>query len=411
MIRVILSGIGGQMGRAIRTAIAGNSDEYQIVAGVDAFASDPAAFGCAIYRDPSEISDRIADVIIDFSVPQALPALLKYAVRTKTPVIVGTTGLGERELRLLTSASEHVAVFQSGNMSLGVNLQIALAKRATAALTGFDVEIIEKHHNKKVDAPSGTALMLADAIASQRTDGMEYQYGRHEKNKRRAPSELGIHSVRGGTIVGEHEVMFIGNDEVVEITHRAFSKQIFAMGALRAANYLCGKPAGFYNMQNIMTEQDVASHLYALEEQAVVTISSLPVRTDINAEVFDLIASKGVFIDMISISLPNGTQTSIGFSLSQKQLSDAMNALKPLLVKYPAADIHSSSNLTKLTVEGTGMAFRHGIAAELMYVLSCANISMALVTTSETKIQFCVDENEAENAIAEIAQKFIQQQT
>lgn len=409
MIRVILSGIGGQMGRAVSTAIAANPDEYQIVAGIDAVASDPAAFGCTIYRDPADIPGHIADVIIDFSVPQVLPSLMKYAVHSETPVVIGTTGLGEREMRLLTSAAEHVAVFQSGNMSLGVNLQIALAKRATAALTGFDIEIIEKHHNRKVDAPSGTALMLADAIASQRTDAVEYQYGRHEKNQRRAPAELGIHSIRGGTIVGEHEVMFIGNDEVVEITHRAFSKQIFAMGALRAAKYLFGKPAGFYNMQNIMTEQDVASHLYALEEQAVVTISNLPVHTNVSAEIFDLIAAQGVFIDMISIALPGGMQTNVGFSLSQKQLSDAINALKPLQAKYPEADIHSNSNLTKLTVEGTGMALRHGIAAELMHVLSCANISMILVTTSETKIQFCVDENEVGNAIAEINQKFIQQ--
>ncbi len=237
------------MGKAI-TAAAQN--EYDIVAGIDINASSlSAACSFPVYESIKEFSGK-ADVIVDFSHHSSLPALLDYAKSTHTPLVVATTGHTEEELAMMKKASEEVAVFFSGNFSIGINLIINLAKQAAKTLgVDFDVEIIEKHHNKKLDAPSGTALMLANAIAEERAE-TEYVYDRHSVRKAREPKEIGIHSRRCGTIVGEHEVIFAGTNEVVSISHSAASREIFATGALRAAAYLSGKGAGLYNMNDLI---------------------------------------------------------------------------------------------------------------------------------------------------------------
>ena len=249
MISMILCGCGGRMGKAI-TAAAQN--EYDIVAGIDINASAlSAACSFPVYENIRDFSGK-ADVIVDFSHHSSLPALLDYAKSTRTPLVVATTGHTEEELSMMKKASEEVAIFFSGNFSIGINLIISLAKQAAKTLgVDFDVEIIEKHHNKKLDSPSGTALMLADAISEERAEA-EYVYDRHSVRKAREPKEIGIHSVRGGTIVGEHEVLFAGTNEVVSISHCAASREIFATGALRAAAYLSGKSAGLYNMNDLI---------------------------------------------------------------------------------------------------------------------------------------------------------------
>ncbi len=406
MITVLINGICGRMGRAVYTACNASEGAFLAVCGVDKTPGD-ASILCPVYDGYDGVRENV-DVVIDFSVPAAMPAALSFAVSRRIPIIVGTTGLSERDLRELASAAERIPVFQTGNMSLGVNLQLALAKQAAAALgEGFDAEIIETHHNTKIDSPSGTALMLANAVASQRAEDTDFVYGRHEKNKRRTQSEIGIHSVRGGAIVGEHELLFLGKDETLEITHRAYSKQVFVVGALRAARYLIGRQSGLYNMQDVVTEHDVASHLYTLEGQAVIALSSLPAESGIAARVFGLVAEKEVFVDMISLSVPAGKLTDIGFSVAQAQLSDALNALKPLSQQYPALDVHAHSNATKLTVEGSGMALRCGVAAKLFATLNHAGIAIELITTSETKIEVCVDSVDAVKAISEIEQRFL----
>lgn len=237
------------MGKAI-TAAAQN--EYDIVAGIDINASAlSAACSFPVYESIRDFSGK-ADVIVDFSHHSSLPALLDYAKSTRTPLVVATTGHTEEELSMMKKASEEVAIFFSGNFSIGINLIISLAKQAAKTLgVDFDVEIIEKHHSKKLDSPSGTALMLADAISEERAEA-EYVYDRHSVRKAREPKEIGIHSVRGGTIVGEHEVIFAGTNEVVSISHSAASREIFAAGALRAAAYLSGKSAGLYNMNDLI---------------------------------------------------------------------------------------------------------------------------------------------------------------
>ena len=400
MLSVIVNGINGQMGHAVYTACQASDGAFCVVAGVDA-AETAGSFACPVYNSFSAVRET-ADVIIDFSIPTALPDVLRYALNKRLPAVIGTTGLSERDKKLIKTASERIPVFQTGNMSLGVNLQEALVRTASAALgPDFDVEIIEKHHRKKVDAPSGTALMLADTIRSASTDDIHYEFGRHEKNKRRTNGEIGFHSVRGGTIVGEHEVMFIGNDEIVEITHKAYSKQVFARGALRAAQYIAGKQNGLYNMQNVVTEHDVASHLYTLDEQAVVILTHFPDSPAVCSKAFSLLAGQSVNLDMIAVTLGNSS-CEIGFSLKQSQLKDALDALRPLQKEYPDFALTSHANVVKLTVEGSGMALRHGVAARLFSLLAAANIRVQLITTSETKIELCIDAIDAAKAVEEI---------
>ena len=249
MTNIILCGCGGRMGKAITEAAQG---EYDVIAGVDINASAlSAACSFPVYERISDFNGK-ADAIVDFSHHTALPALIDYAKKTRTPLVVATTGHTEEELALMKEASREVAIFHSGNFSIGINLIISLARQAAKTLgMDFDVEIVEKHHNKKLDAPSGTALMLANAIAGERAES-EYVYDRHSVRKAREPREIGIHSVRGGTIVGEHEVIFAGTNEVVTVSHSAASREIFATGALKAAAYIAAKSVGLYDMSDLI---------------------------------------------------------------------------------------------------------------------------------------------------------------
>ncbi len=249
MTEIILCGCGGRMGKAVAEAAIG---DYSIVAGVDVNATAVAAASSfPVYEKISDFPGK-ADVIIDFSHHSALPSLIEYAKATKTPLVIATTGHSEDELALIEESAKEIAIFRSGNFSLGINLLITLAKQAARTLgVDFDVEIIEKHHNKKLDAPSGTAIMIADAIAGEREES-EYVYDRHSVRKARESAEIGIHSVRGGTIVGEHEAIFAGKNEIVTISHSAASREIFATGALRASAYLAGKQVGIYNMTDMI---------------------------------------------------------------------------------------------------------------------------------------------------------------
>ena len=247
MTSIILSGACGHMGRVIADTVR-KKDGFEIVCDFDI--KQDAASPFPVYSSPKEFSGR-ADVIIDFSHPSAFEGVLDYAVNTKTPVVFATTGLSEEQKNKMKAASEKTAVFYSANMSLGISVITVLAKRAAEILgDDFDIEIIEKHHHRKLDAPSGTALAIADELNEK--DDFEYVYDRHSVRKARSPKEIGIHSVRGGTIVGEHTVLFAGNDEVIEIKHSAASREIFATGAIAAAGFLKGKPAGMYSMKDIV---------------------------------------------------------------------------------------------------------------------------------------------------------------
>ena len=248
---IIITGCSGKMGASVINAASGR-DDVNIAAGVDIAAPVNADFEYA--KDFSALTAE-ADVIVDFSNPAVLSSMLEYAQAKKMPVVICTTGFSDEQLKMIDEASKNIPIFRSGNMSLGINLIIELAKKASAVLVdGFDVEIIEQHHNLKLDAPSGTALMIADAVKEVKTDA-EYVYDRHSYRKKRDKREIGIHSVRGGNIVGEHEIIFAGQDEILKISHSARSKTVFAVGALNAAVFLKDKQPGMYNMSDLLSSK------------------------------------------------------------------------------------------------------------------------------------------------------------
>ena len=234
MIRIILSGCNGRMGHAV-AAIAEQYDAV-IAAGVDRVIQPSASF--PIYQNIAEYTGD-ADVIIDFSHVSALPSILNYAVEKQIPAILATTGYQPSDLAAVDEAAHHVPLFRSANMSVGINLLAMLTKKAASILgENYDIEIVEKLHNQKLDAPSGTALILADAASSAFSEGRQYVYDRHAVRKPRSKDEIGIHSIRGGTICGDHDVIFAGYNEVITLSHSVSSREVFASGALRAAQYM-----------------------------------------------------------------------------------------------------------------------------------------------------------------------------
>ena len=252
MTRIILSGCNGKMGQAIVKAVADREDAV-ISAGVDIFTD--CGYDFPVFNDFKKI-DTEADVIIDFSNPVVLDGLLSHARGNKLPAVICTTGYSTAQVQQIKEAAKEIAVFHSGNMSLGINLIIELSKKAASVFgSAFDIEIVEKHHNQKIDAPSGTALMIADGISEVMDKEPQYVYDRHAYRKKREKNEIGIHSVRGGTIVGEHEVIFAGHDEVLSIKHEAHSKEVFAVGSINAAVFLNGKEAGLYNMSDLLASK------------------------------------------------------------------------------------------------------------------------------------------------------------
>lgn len=251
MTKIILSGCNGKMGRVI-SKIASEDEDVEIVAGIDINADIENPY--PVFKNAKDVNVD-ADVIIDFSHPSALSSILEFAKNKNLPIIIATTGLSDEQKSEFMECAKTIPVFFSANMSLGINLLIELSKKATKLLAEkFDIEIIEKHHNQKIDAPSGTALALADAISESLDEPYEYTYDRHSVRKKRKKCEIGIHAVRGGNIVGEHEVIFAGLDEVIELKHSATSKEVFAVGAIKAAGFMKGKPSGFYSMSNMIEE-------------------------------------------------------------------------------------------------------------------------------------------------------------
>lgn len=248
-MNIILCGCNGKMGQAI----VNESQKFcnmNIVAGVDIKPDSSKSF--PVFSSINDVNIK-ADIIIDFSNPLALNSILEYSQNQKLPVVICTTGFSKEQVEKINEASKNIPVFYSGNMSLGINLLIELCQKATNVLgDSFDIEIIEKHHNQKIDAPSGTALMIANGISEHLDEKYEYKYNRTTSREKRKKNEIGIHSIRGGTITGDHEVIFAGKDEIITISHHAASRNIFANGAINAAKYILNKTPGLYKMKNLI---------------------------------------------------------------------------------------------------------------------------------------------------------------
>lgn len=250
MTRAIMHGCNGKMGQTISGLVAAD-DKIEIVAGVDAF--DDGHNTYPVY--PALIDcDIEADVVIDFSTATAVDKLLEACVAKNLPLVLCTTGLSDEQLAKVDEASQKIAILRSGNMSLGINMLLKILKEATAVLApaGFDIDIVEKHHNLKIDAPSGTAIALADSINEELNGEYEYVYDRSTRREKRPVKEIGISAVRGGTIVGDHDVIYAGPDEVITFSHRAYSKGVFGKGAIEAAKFLADKTSGMYNMSDVI---------------------------------------------------------------------------------------------------------------------------------------------------------------
>lgn len=250
MVRIIMHGCNGKMGQVI-TGLVKEDENVEIVAGIDKYMGISNTY--PVFESIGQC-DVDADVVIDFSNAAAVDGLLGYCAEKAIPVVLCTTGLSEEQQKKVNETSKKTAVLKSANMSLGINMLLNLLQQAVKILApaGFDVEIVEKHHNLKVDAPSGTAIALADSMNEAMEHGYEYVYDRSQVRKKREKKEMGISAVRGGTIVGEHEVIFAGTDEVIEFKHTAFSKSVFAKGAVEAAKFLKGQPVGMYDMSHVI---------------------------------------------------------------------------------------------------------------------------------------------------------------
>lgn len=250
MTKIIMHGCNGRMGQTI-TKLVTEDENATIVAGIDAY--DGIKNDYPVFTNIEECNVE-ADVVIDFSNASAIDNLLKYCKEKKLPVVLCSTGLSEEQLKNVHEASSEIAVLKSGNMSLGINTVMKMLSGVSKLLSdaGYDIEIVERHHNQKLDAPSGTALMLADVINEQLNSEFNYVYDRSQKREKREKKEIGISAVRGGTIVGDHEIIFAGPDEVIEIKHRAYSRGVFGKGAIEAAKFLKGKKSGFFDMSDVI---------------------------------------------------------------------------------------------------------------------------------------------------------------
>ncbi|GHU68626.1 4-hydroxy-tetrahydrodipicolinate reductase [Clostridia bacterium] len=250
MRKVIISGYRGRMGRELENLIKGDPG-FEIVAGFDAASGSDD--GVPVFSEERLSDAPDADLVIDFSNHTFVPAVLRFGIARRIPVVIATTALGGDTEALMAEAAKTIPVFHSANMSLGVNVCAKMARVGAPALEdGFDIEIVEAHHNQKKDAPSGTAILLADAVNDSLKERREYTYGRSGRDARRSPSEIGIQAVRGGTLPGKHTIIFAGSDEVIEITHTAYSRRIFAEGALKAAAWIVTRAPGLYNMNDLL---------------------------------------------------------------------------------------------------------------------------------------------------------------
>ena len=247
MLKVLINGINGRMGQEVLNQI-NLSNDFEVCCGVDKFNNN---LNVPTYTDINSIKEK-PDIIIDFSIPEASMNILEFAKSKNIPIVIATTGFTDEQLSIIENYSKIIPIFRSGNMSYEVNLMADIVSKLALQLKDSDIEIIETHHRNKIDSPSGTALILADSINNALNNEMDYQYNRHSVRQIRPDKEIGIHSIRGGTEVGKHTVLFLGENETFEITHTVTSRSIFAKGSLKAAKFLVSKDAGLYNMKNLI---------------------------------------------------------------------------------------------------------------------------------------------------------------
>jgi 4-hydroxy-tetrahydrodipicolinate reductase len=404
MIRAIVHGCMGRMGRVVAATAAAASD-IEVVAGIDIVRGEEKT-DFPVFASLEECTVA-AEVVMDFSSPKALSSLLKGVKEKKLALIIATTGHTDEDKARIAEASRSVPIFLSANMSLGVNLLSELAQKAASVLgESFDIEIVERHHNQKKDAPSGTALLLADSINEVFLKGKQYVYGRHGREELREPRHLGIHAVRGGTIVGEHDIVFAGMDELVELRHSAASRRIFALGALEAARYVLGKPPGLYSMKEMITAASAVTRLFVSNEEALVSLYRIPLDAKAITGIFESMGEANITVDLISQTAPVNGEVNISFTVFKKDIEKTTELLQGLQKTMEKLEIRVADAITKIAVEGPGMETQSGVAARVFGALAEANIAIQTVTTSETKIALIIPRKDEGNAVAAIKTTF-----
>ncbi len=374
MIKIAISGAAGRIGRTIYKSLIG-STEFEPVFGVDVNGADDLPY--PVYKSFAA-SPLDADVVIDFSSPAALDDILAYAAEKKCRLVLATTGYTPEQEKRVEYAANEVPVFRASNMSLGVNLLGNLAKEAAKFLgEDYDIEIVETHHNRKLDSPSGTALTLANEINSVRDNSLVYTYGRHEVKHRREQNEIGIHAVRGGTVVGKHEIMFLGTGEVITLMHESENKEVFVRGALRAAKFLMDKQSGLYDMTSIIAQNYAVTSVSTEKDVALVTLPRISF--DGFLTLLDTIKRNDINLDMISHHFNEDATVAVSFTLGDVDVKKAEGLIP--------ADIPSSTvrGAAKITTEGAGMQ------QDVLSALSDAGAKVLSITTSETQISCCID--------------------
>lgn len=401
MLRILLHGASGRMGNTVAELVR-REDGMEIVAGVDRYAP-VRDMGFTVY-DALDKCGVQADVMIDFSQASALSGVLEYCVKRSLPLVMCTTGFGERDVKHIEQVATRIPVFRSANMSLGINLIARLAGEAAAFFgDSADIEIVETHHRGKADAPSGTAILLADEINAQLNRSKEYVFGRHGAQARRKPAELGIHAVRGGSVVGDHEVMFLGDEERVTISHSAQSRTVFAYGAIEAARFIAGKPARMYDMRDLMVEKSTVTNVYVERDIAVLTLRGIDAAGGDAAAFFGRMAALNYNLDMISQTAPVAGRADVSASLNEAEAYRALNALRS---EGSAWDIEICDRQVKVTVEGVGMQRQSGVAARIFALLAQKGVTVTLVTTSETKVSLLVPETDERKAALALREAF-----
>ncbi len=404
MFKILIYGCGGTMGRVLANLVQASSD-IEIAAGVDPVA-DTATFPFPVYARLDTCNEAF-DVIIDFSRPESLADLLDGAFEKKSPLIIATTGHTAEDKTRIRTYAESFPVFQAANMSLGINLMSDLIQKAAAVLGDhYDIEIIEKHHNFKKDAPSGTAYELADAINQVFMNSKNYVLDRHTSTDPRNVQDIGIHAVRGGTIVGEHQVLFAGTDEILEIRHNAYSKQVFAAGALQAVRFIVGKSPGYYSMKDMITEESTVTHMYTGDEEALVSMGHISYDPVKITRIFKMIGEKKINLDMISQTAPVQEKVSISFTIPRKDVEPTMAILRDFQRSWPQFQLDVLSEITRITVQGPGMEVQSGVAARVFELMTDKGIDLKAITTSETKISYIILEADRSVAIEAIKTTF-----
>lgn len=389
MLKIIINGINGKIGRVLYSIIE-KCEDITVAAGIDKFIAKD--LNVTQYKSLNDCKEK-ADVIVDFSRPDATGELLNFALERKIPLVIATTGQSPDQQSAILLASKEIPIFQASNMSLGINLLIELSKKAGRFLgTSYDIEIIEQHHNQKVDAPSGTALSIANAINDEVYAGKKFfKNGRENKNEKRKPDEIGIHAIRGGNIVGKHSVMFIGNDEIIDISHEAQSRQVFAYGALKAARFICDKAPGYYGMKDIIGKEYSVTTVFAEPSTAFISLKNAS--SKVISEVLDELDKGNVNIDMIAKTLNEKNNSDITFTLPEKDFESSCKMLK-----NKGFDFSAKKGLSKITVEGLGMEHSSGIAKKVLNIFKNLNIEIYAITTSKNKIT-CLSDGKYEEKI------------